>query len=88
MCDFSICNSRFLISLFLVILLFRVPPSACDSTNTGESDDEPEGIHVASWNWDHVGVFITITGFIVFSGLAKVGMRLFNFNVYYFAFIY
>ena len=55
---------------FLVtILLFNV------TLSSGESSDSEEvhGIHVASWNWDHVGVFITITAFIVFSGLAKVG---------------
>ena len=56
---------------FLVsIVLFNV------TLSSGETSDSEEvhGVHVASWNWDHVGVFITITAFIVFSGLAKVGM--------------
>ena len=55
---------------FLVsICLFNV------TLSSGEISDSEEvhGVHVASWNWDHVGVFITITAFIVFSGLAKVG---------------
>jgi hypothetical protein len=82
MCDFSNFKgrSRSLVSFLLVIFLFQVPSTACESTTTSESDDEPDGIHIASWNWDHVGVFITITGFIVFSGLAKVGERIFTFN--------
>ena len=55
----------FLVSIFL----FNVTLSS-DETSDSE---EVHGVHVASWNWDHVGVFITITAFIVFSGLAKVG---------------
>ena len=31
------------------------------------------GVHVVSWRWDEVGVYITITLFVVLSGLAKVG---------------
>ena len=55
-----------------VLLLSQFP-----SVVSGESahSEETEGIHIASWNWDHVGVFITVTTFIVLSGLAKVGMR-------------
>ena len=30
-------------------------------------------VKVASWRWDHVGVYITIIIFVVVSGLAKVG---------------
>ena len=30
-------------------------------------------VKVASWRWDHVGVYITIIVFVVVSGLAKVG---------------
>ena len=56
---------------FLVsICLFNVTLSSGDTSDS----EEVHGVHVASWNWDHVGVFITITAFIVFSGLAKVGM--------------
>ena len=58
----------FTFSLF-TIFLFNVTLSSGESSDS----DETHGIHVASWNWDHVGVFITITAFIVFSGLAKVG---------------
>ena len=55
-----------------IILLGQFP-----SLVSGESahSEETEGIHIASWNWDHVGVFITVTTFIVLSGLAKVGKR-------------
>ena len=38
-----------------------------------DKNEETPGVHVVSWRWDHVGVFITITLFIVLSGLAKVG---------------
>ncbi len=40
---------------------------------------EEEGeihVHVVSWRWDHMGVYVTITLFIVLSGLAKVGEQL------------
>ena len=38
-----------------------------------DKNEEVPGVHVVSWRWDHVGVFVTITLFIVLSGLAKVG---------------
>ena len=55
------------------ILLFGQLPSVVHGENTN-TKEETEGIHIASWNWEHVGVFITVTAFIVLSGLAKVGM--------------
>ena len=60
------------IILFFLVTIFVLNMAL----SSGESSDPEEvhGVHVASWNWDHVGVFITITAFIVFSGLAKVGM--------------
>ena len=58
----------FMFSIF-AIFLFIVTLSSGESSDS----EETHGIHVASWNWDHVGVFITITAFVVFSGLAKVG---------------
>ena len=36
-------------------------------------DEEEVGVHVVSLRWDEVGVYITITLFVVLSGLAKVG---------------
>ena len=65
----SILVSVIFVSCF-IILLGQFP-----SVVSGESNhpEETEGIHIASWNWDHVGVFITVTTFIVLSGLAKVG---------------
>ena len=58
--------------LLLLIVLCEIPSIACESSHSADEPEEPH-IHVISWNWDHVGVFITITAFIVFSGLAKVG---------------
>jgi hypothetical protein len=34
---------------------------------------EHNGIHVASWRWDEIGIYITFTTFIIVAGLAKVG---------------
>ncbi|TRY63115.1 hypothetical protein TCAL_08230 [Tigriopus californicus] len=46
------------------------------STNGSHSnDDEHIGVHVVSWRWDEVGIYVTITGFVVLSGLAKVGFH-------------
>ena len=57
--------------LFLILVIGQLPALVYgEHTN---SQGETEGIHIASWNWDHVGIFITITAFIVLSGLAKVG---------------
>ena len=68
-------NTMF-IGLFIV--------SCCVILILGESteSDKHEGIHIASWNWDHVGVFITITVFVVFSGLAKVGEKSYSSFLY------
>ena len=43
------------------------------SPRNDEHEEHEPGVHVAQWNWDHVGVYLTITAFIVISGLAKVG---------------
>ena len=55
--------------VLLFIISCQISFVACGSTDS----NEPEGIHVASWNWDHAGIYITFTTFIVLSGLAKVG---------------
>lgn len=34
---------------------------------------EHHGIHVASWRWDEIGIYITFITFIIVAGLAKVG---------------
>ena len=57
--------------LFLVFVIGQLPTLVYGEH--ANSQGETEGIHIASWNWDHVGIFITITAFIVLSGLAKVG---------------
>ena len=57
--------------LFLALVICQLPTLVYGEHSN--SQGETEGIHIASWNWDHVGVFITVTAFIVLSGLAKVG---------------
>ena len=37
------------------------------------SQDSPDGIHVASWRWNELGIYFTFTTFIIIAGLAKVG---------------
>jgi hypothetical protein len=34
-----------------------------------------DGIHLASWNWTGVGSYLTVTIFVILSGLAKVGFH-------------
>lgn len=43
------------------------------ANSSSDLETEHHGIHVASWRWDEIGVFITFAVFIVVSGLAKVG---------------
>ena len=39
------------------------------------SSGHDEGIHLASLNWEEVGLYLIITFFIIFSGLAKVAFH-------------
>lgn len=39
------------------------------------SNSTDHGIHLASWNWEEVGLYLIITFFIIFSGLAKVAFH-------------
>ena len=64
------------ITVFLVaIISYTATPGNCESTISNAPIDQPEGIHIAQWNWDHVGIYLTITIFVVLSGLAKVGRK-------------
>ena len=45
----------------------------CVEESSHNATDVPPSVVVAKWNWNHVGLYLTITGFIVLSGLAKVG---------------
>lgn len=47
--------------------------SAVHDTHGEEIDHHHHGIHVASWRWDEIGIYITFTTFIIVAGLAKVG---------------
>lgn len=44
-----------------------------DGGHDSGNHTEHVGVHLVSWRWDHMGLYITITVFIIFSGLAKVG---------------
>ena len=48
-------------------------PPSCREAASHEASDGPPSVEVAKWNWHHVGLYLTITIFIVLSGLAKVG---------------
>ena len=63
------------IFLLTLILSYTATPGNCESIVSNEPSDQPEGIHIAQWNWDHVGIYLTITIFVVLSGLAKVGKK-------------
>jgi hypothetical protein len=45
----------------------------CREESVHNTSDGSTSVEVAKWNWDHVGLYLTITVFIVLSGLAKVG---------------
>ena len=45
----------------------------CSDQPTHSTPKGPPAVAVAKWNWSHVGLYLTITIFIVLSGLAKVG---------------
>ena len=45
----------------------------CRESSSHGQGHGPPAVEVAKWNWDHVGLYLTITVFIVLSGLAKVG---------------
>lgn len=47
--------------------------AAHDSHAEGNEHHHGHGIHVASWRWDEIGIYITFTTFIIVAGLAKVG---------------
>ena len=47
--------------------------AAHDSHAEGNEHHHDHGIHVASWRWDEIGIYITFTTFIIVAGLAKVG---------------
>ena len=46
-----------------------------ETEEEGNSTHDHVGVHLASWRWDELGVLVTIVLFIIFSGLAKVGMH-------------
>ena len=52
-----------------IVALFVFWMTSEVSASSGSDD---LGIHLASWNWKAVGVYLTITLFVVLSGLAKV----------------
>ncbi|XP_046442645.1 Na(+)/H(+) exchanger protein 7-like [Daphnia pulex] len=49
--------------------------SAAHDTHGEEVEHHHHGIHVASWRWDEIGIYITFTTFIIVAGLAKVAFH-------------
>ena len=68
-------NNIFWTVIFITCVILLLGQLTSEVSGESTHPEETEGIHIASWNWDHVGVFITVTTFIVLSGLAKVGKR-------------
>jgi len=55
---------------------FSQPQLDLENSSSHEEENhvgEHNGIHVASWRWDEIGIYITFTTFIIVAGLAKVG---------------
>ena len=44
------------------------------SQHEGSAEHKP-GIHLASWRWTEVGPYFMFVGFMVLSGLAKIGFH-------------
>ena len=56
--------------------IFYIRMDVSNNTSAIQGTGSPShqvAVRVASWRWDHVGVYITIIVFVVISGLAKVG---------------
>ena len=56
-----------------VLLLAAVVASTWTAVACSSGHDEKPSIELAKLDWGHVGIYVTITLFIVLSGLAKVG---------------
>ena len=59
-------------ALPLLLVTSEVAGSSPTTHNESGHEEEHLKIHLASWNWEGVGIFLTITLFIVISGYAKV----------------
>ncbi|KAF2344944.1 hypothetical protein FHG87_024301 [Trinorchestia longiramus] len=50
--------------------------SAVDaSPNCSSSHNGTAGVHLVTFRWDEVGVYFTITAFVMFAGLGKLGFH-------------
>lgn len=49
--------------------------SGNDTNSTCPSDHQSSGIKVVSVRWREVGVYFTITSFVIIAGFAKLGKR-------------
>ena len=83
--SFKVCRGKMLpppsmpsaaAALIIVVSSSLVTTVSCSSSRDHHddiSDDEKPSIELARLDWGHVGIYVTITLFIVLSGLAKVG---------------
>lgn len=59
-------------AILLLIPLIGLCQGSTNDSHEGESHGDEERIHLAGWNWHHVGIYLTIILFILLSGMAKV----------------
>jgi hypothetical protein len=64
-----------LLKFEITIPIFSTRAQCRTQSHNISSEDGPPSVKVAKWNWHHVGLNLTITAFIVLSGLAKVGQK-------------
>lgn len=57
----------------LLVAILASTWSTVTCSSGGEDHEEKPSIELAKLDWGHVGIYVTITLFIVLSGLAKVG---------------
>ena len=62
---------KLIFGVVLVALISNLHP--VESSSDHDDSDHHSGIELAKLDWGHVGLYVTITLFIVLSGLAKVG---------------
>ena len=65
--------------VILLVMIFLMPLTMSTKSNhdnhnghSNTSDTDHIGIHVAAWNAEEVGDYVSIIIFVIFAGLAKV----------------
>ena len=72
-CQRKMLPSASALTIAASLLVTTVFCSSSRDHHDDTSDDEKPSIELAKLDWGHVGIYVTITLFIVLSGLAKVG---------------